>query len=193
MWASTGQIFSDATVVFADDRDAMLTLLSSNAHFAWWTIKGGSTLRKDARYTPSDGFETFAQPELTERMDRVGVELHEFRRSVMLGRELGLTKLYNRVHDDSITESDIVRLREIHTEVDEAVAEAYGWTDLDLRHGFYDTRQGRRFTIEPGVQVEILDRLLELNFERHEQEVKSGRKTTKRRAVKAPSEEATLF
>ena len=126
-------------------------------------------------------------------MDRVGVELHEFRRSVMLGRELGLTKLYNRVHDDSITKSDIVRLREIHTEVDEAVAEAYGWTDLDLRHGFYDTRQGRRFTIEPGVQVEILDRLLELNFERHEQEVKSGRKTTKRRAVKAPSEEATLF
>lgn len=196
VWVPTGQVLSDATVVFATDRDAMLTLLSSNVHFTWWTTKGESTLRKDARYTPSDGFETFAQPEPTERMDRVGVELHEFRRSVMLGRPLGLTKLYNRVHDDSIDESDIVRLREIHTEVDEAVAEAYGWTDLNLRHGFYDTRQGRRFTIDPAVQVEILDRLLELNFERHAEEVKGGR-ATKRKRAKATAdpvaEEGMLF
>jgi hypothetical protein len=143
----------------------MLTLLSSNVHFSWWTTKGESTMRTDPRYTPSDGFETFAQPELTERMDRVGVQLHEFRRSsVMLRQNLGLTKLYNRVHDDSDNKSETVRLRDIHVKVDEAVVEAYGWTDLDLRHGFYDTRQGWRFTIDPGVQVEILDRLLELNF-----------------------------
>ncbi|WP_378056546.1 Eco57I restriction-modification methylase domain-containing protein [Actinophytocola glycyrrhizae] len=195
-WVPTGQVFTDATIVFATDRDAMCTLLSSNVHFAWWTIKGESTMRTDPRYTPSDGFETFAQPELTARMDRVGVQLHEFRRSVMLGRELGLTKLYNRVHDEAVAEPDIVRLREIHVEVDEAVAEAYGWTDLDLRHGFHDTRQGRRFTIDPVVQVEILDRLLELNFERYDQEVKGGRRATKRASAKVaadPAEEGMLF
>ena len=74
--------------------------------------------------------------------------------------------------------------------------EAYGWTDLTLRHGFYDSRQGRRFTIELGVQVEILDRLLEPNFERHAEEVKGGRRTTKRKVAKVaadPAEEGMLF
>jgi hypothetical protein len=80
----------------------------------------------------------------------------------------------------------VKRLREIHIEVDHAVAEAYGWTDLDLRHGFFDTRQGRRFTIEPTVQTEILDRLLELNFARYEEEVRQGLHRTggKRKAVR---------
>ncbi len=180
----TGQVFSEKVVIFASGDPAFLSMLNSEVHMLW-ARRYSSTLKSDLQYTATDCFETFAQPELTERMHRVGAELHEFRRSVMLGRELGLTKLYNRVHDDSVDESDIVRLREIHVEVDEAVAEAYGWDDLDLRHGFYDTRQGRRFTIDPVVQVEILDRLLELNFARYEEEVKAGRHSTKRKAGKA--------
>jgi hypothetical protein len=107
-------------------------------------------------------------------MGRVGKKLQSFRRGVMLGRQLGLTKLYNLVHDDSVGDAEVERLREIHTEIDYAVAEAYGWTDLELKHGFYDTRQGRRFTIDPVVQVEILDRLLELNHQRHAEEVAQG-------------------
>ncbi|MGH3784904.1 MAG: Eco57I restriction-modification methylase domain-containing protein, partial [Pseudonocardiaceae bacterium] len=176
LWVPTGQVFSHMLGVFAVDRDAFLTLLSSNLHFTWWTTKGESTLRADARYTPSDGFETFPQPELTERMDRVGEELHSFRRSVMLGRQLGLTKLYNLVHDPAVTDQEIRRLREIHTEIDQATAEAYGWLDLDLDlgHGFHTTRQGRRFTIAPDVQVKVLDRLLQLNHERYADEVRQG-------------------
>jgi hypothetical protein len=183
LWITPHQVISEASVVFATDRDAYLTLLSSNVHLSWWTTKGESTLRTDARYTPSDGFETFPQPELTERMDRVGTELHEFRRSVMLERQLGLTKLYNLVHDPAHRDREIKRLREIHTEVDHAVAEAYGWTGLELGHDFHDTRQGRRFTIDPVVQTEILDRLLELNFARYDDEVRRGlhQRTSKRR------------
>ncbi|MFY1653242.1 hypothetical protein ACN27J_20425 [Solwaraspora sp. WMMB762] len=48
-------------------------------------------------------------------------------------------------------------MREIHVEIDEAIAEAYGWSDLRLNHGFHETRQGARYTIDPAVQVEILD------------------------------------
>ncbi len=107
-------------------------------------------------------------------MDRVGEELHSVRRSVMPGRSLGLTKLYNLVHDPAVTDEEIRRLREIHTEVDYATAQAYGWDDLDLGHGFHDTRQGRRFTIAPDVQVEVLDRLLELNHERYAEEIRQG-------------------
>ncbi|MFE2755011.1 Eco57I restriction-modification methylase domain-containing protein [Actinosynnema sp. NPDC059335] len=172
-WVSTGQVFSHALGIFAVERDAYLTLLTSNVHFVWWTTKGESTLETRLRYTPSDGFETFPQPELTERMDRAGEELHSTRRRVMLDRQLGLTKLYNLVHDETVDDLEIRRLREIHTEVDYAVAEAYGW-NLDLKHGFQDTRQGRRFTVDPVVQVDVLDNLLELNYERYRQEVAHG-------------------
>lgn len=185
----TGQVFSNTLGVFATGRDASLTLLSSAFHFAWWTTKGESTMRTDTRYTPSDGFETFAQPELTPRMDAAGRELDTYRRSVMLGRELGLTRLYNLVHDEGVTSADVRRLREIHCEIDEAVAEAYGWSDLALGHGHHDTRQGRRFTIDPAVQVEVLDRLLELNHKRHTEELASGQITG--RAVKPKKSSST--
>ena len=33
--------------------------------------------------------------------------------------------LYNLVHDEAVRDEDIVRLREIHVEIDEAVREAY--------------------------------------------------------------------
>jgi len=131
-------------------------------------------MKADLNYSPSDVFETLPRPDLTERMDQVGEELHAFRRSVMLEQNLGLTKLYNLVHDQAQTGEDIQRLREIHAEIDYAVVHAYGWIDLDLGHGFYDTRQGRRFTVEPAVHTEILDRLLELNFERYDDEVRKG-------------------
>jgi hypothetical protein len=180
MWVSARQVQSHALGVFAVDRDAYLTLLSSNLHFTWWTTKGESTLETRLRYTPSDGFETFPQPELTARMDRVGEELHSFRRSVMLGRGLGLTKLYNLVHDPAVTDEEIQRLREIHTEIDYATAQAYGWENLDLGHGFHHTRQGRRFTIAPEVQVEVLDRLLQLNHERYAEEVRQGQHAKKK-------------
>ncbi|MFD9959216.1 Eco57I restriction-modification methylase domain-containing protein [Amycolatopsis sp. NPDC058986] len=196
IFVSTGQVVSEGTVVFAVDRDAYLALLSSNLHFAWWTNKGASTLRTDARYTPSDGFETFPQPVLTERMDRAGEELDTFRRSVMLERQLGLTKLYNLVHNESNQDSDIVRLREIHTEIDLATAEAYGWADLDLGHGFHQIRQGQRFTIAPDAQTELLDLLLELNFERHAEEERQGlhrkKKTKPKRARKTTEQQQPL-
>ena len=59
----------------------------------------------------------------------------------MLERQVGLTNLYNQVHDDTVHDSAIAQLRDIHVEMDEAVAEAYGWDDLHLDHGFHQTRQ----------------------------------------------------
>ncbi|MFE6609499.1 Eco57I restriction-modification methylase domain-containing protein [Amycolatopsis sp. NPDC057786] len=192
---SAGQVLNEKVVIFASNAVARLALLNSQIHILWaW--KYSATLKKDLQYTPSDCFETFPQPELTERMDRVGKELDEFRRSVMLGRQLGLTKLYNLVHNESVTDEDIQRLRDIHTEIDLATAEAYGWDDLDLGHGYHQTRQGKRFTIAPDVQVEVLDRLLELNHERYAEEVRQGlhdkKKAKPKRAKKAVEEQPSL-
>ena len=57
-------------------------------------------------------------------------------------------------------------MRAIHVELDEAVMDAYGWSDVPLDHGFHTYRQMERWTVSPAARVEILDRLLEENHRR---------------------------
>ncbi len=111
----------------------------------------------------------------------------------------GLTKTYNRFHDPGETSEDIGRLRELHVEMDQAVAAAYGWDDLDLGHDFHETDQGTRYTLSPPARREVLDRLLELNHQRYAEEVAQGlhdKKNTKKktsRKKKSADEKQTNF
>jgi hypothetical protein len=170
---SANQVLSHMLVVVATDAASRLALHSSDFQY-WWTEKYSASMKSDLRFIPSDCYETFPRPAPSQRMDLAGTDLDAFRRSVMVSERVGLTKLYNRVHDKTVTDDAVQRLREIHAEIDAATAEAYGWTDLDLAHGFHQTRQGTRFTIATAAQVEMLDRLLELNHERHADEVTCG-------------------
>ena len=95
---------------------------------------------------------------------------------------LGLTETYNRFHDASEDSSDIQKLRELHVEMDNAVAATYGWTDLVLGHGFHETKQGVRFTISGPARREVLARLLKLNHEGYAEEVRQGLHEKKGRA-----------
>jgi hypothetical protein len=168
-----GIVASDATDIFAYDDGGHLALLSSSFHY-WWAITYASTMRTDLRYTPSGVFETFPQPAITSRMETTGRALDEYRGPMMLQRQLGLTALYNQFHSAATSDADISQLREIHIEIDEAVAEAYGWTDISLDHGFHQTAQGTRFTVSEPVRREALKRLLALNHARHAEEVALG-------------------
>ena len=86
----------------------------------------------------------------------------------------GLTKTYNRFHAFDKTDGDIQKLRDLHVEMDKSVAAAYGWTDLNLDHGFHETKQGVRFTISESSRREVLQRLLKLNHERYAEELNQG-------------------
>jgi len=92
----------------------------------------------------------------------------------MLSRGEGLTKTYNHFHDPEDTSDVIHKLRELHIELDQAVAAAYGWNDLNLGHCFQSIKQGVRFTISEVARREVLQRLLKLNHERYAEEVKQG-------------------
>jgi len=92
----------------------------------------------------------------------------------MVDHQEGLTDIYNRLHGSDETDADIVKLRQLHVEVDQAVATAYGWKDLDLGHGFHQTKQGLRYTISEAARQDVLGRLLKLNHERYTEEVKQG-------------------
>lgn len=183
----TGIVFNEKVVTFAYDDYGHLGLLSSGIH-RWWAIVYSTTLRTDTQYTPTDCFETFPRPELTAVLADLGRHLHEHRSTLMLDRQEGLTKTYNRIHDPEEASDDIVELRKIHIALDHAVRDAYGWDDLDLGHDFHETKVGTRFTFAPAPRQEILDRLLELNHERYADEVRRGlhgkaKRTGKRKPV----------
>jgi hypothetical protein len=142
-------------------------------------------MKDDLRYTPSDCFETFPFPsglETSRRIEAAGCAYHDHRAALMIARDEGMTKTYNRFHDRSETADDIVRLRELHAAMDRAVLEAYGWHDLAARaapvfldegHEDEHTYQGRLFW-PSDFRDEVLARLLALNAERHAEEVRLG-------------------
>jgi hypothetical protein len=173
MLVPTKQVVSEQVVVFAYDDDGHFGVLSSGFHW-WWAVTHASTLETRIRYTGTDCFETFVQPDITPAVSELGRELHVHRRFLMLDSQAGLTQTYNRVHDREQQADDIVHLRELHIALDLAVRDAYGWRDLDLGHGFHDTKLGTRFTFAPVPRQEVLDRLLELNHERYAEEVRQG-------------------
>lgn len=173
VFVAARQVFSHKTIVFATDNAAMLALMSSAPHY-WWAITRSATMKADLSYSPTDVFLTFARPTPTDAMRELGDQLSARRLELMQARQAGLTKTYNLVHDPRCVDADIGELRHLHQRIDSSVAQAYGWEDIDLDHGFHETRQGTRYTVGPVVRQEILDRLLELNHERYAAEVAAG-------------------
>ncbi len=192
-------VFSHMLIVFAMHDNERLALLQSTAHEVW-SRQYASSMRTDLRYTPSDCFETFPFPDKLAGLHTIGERYHEERRQIMLTRQEGLTKTYNRFHNPDEASANIQKLRQLHVEMDNTVAAAYGWTDLDLGHGFHQTKQGLRYTISETARREVLARLLKLNHERYAEEVKQGlhkkkgkSKANKSASTRVSSEEKTLF
>ena len=175
VFVPTGQVLSHKLVIFGLDDDFSFGVLSSGLHWRW-VLRHGSSMRNDPVYTPSDVFETFPQPPHSDVVTSAGQTLDAYRSSLMEDRGLGLTDVYNLVHDPDVrSDGHIRRLRDLHVELDMAVRDAYRWSDLVLEHGFHGVRgQGVRFTFSPRAADEVLDRLLELNKERYEAEVAAG-------------------
>lgn len=169
----TRMVFSHATYVFAFDDSGHFAALQSAFHEIW-ARRFASSMKGDLRYTPTDCFVNFPFPSATASLDPIGNAYHEHRRQVTLSRQEGLTKTYNRFHDRGEQSADIARLRALHVEMDQAVAAAYGWSDLDLGHGFHPTKQGERYTLSEPARRTVLDRLLALNHQRYAEEVKAG-------------------
>src|SRR5690606_28561818 len=202
---SSNIVFSNAINVLTKDKYFFISLLQSNFH-EQWVWKYASKLKNDLRYTPSDCFETFPFPqnltkEIEAELEKIGEEYHESRRLLMLDMQLGLTKTYNIFHNPVCNSNNIEKAKEIrefksanlqisreeavqrieklralHKQMDGAVLKAYGWTDINLDHTYYEVdylpeNDSVRYTISPESRKEILKRLLELNHKIHAEEV----------------------
>jgi hypothetical protein len=118
-------------------------------------------------YNTSDCFYTFPFPGDLDSILEPAKSFRAHRRAIMDSRTEGLTKTYNRFHDPGEKSEDIARLRASHIEMDRAVVAAYGWSDLELGHGFHQTKQGVRYTLSEPARRTVLDRLLALNHKRY--------------------------
>jgi hypothetical protein len=186
----TGMVYTlNITIVAYDSCCALSTLQSRNHEI--WARNFSSTLEDRIKYSPADAFRTFPFPpgfENDAALEATGAAYHDHRARLMIARNEGLTKIYNRFHDPNEKSSDIAKLRELHDAMDGAVLIAYGWSDLAERiasdpgamphHLTEDTEDdhkflGRYFWPAP-IRDEVLARLLALNTERAEQEHLAG-------------------
>ncbi|WP_205169010.1 Eco57I restriction-modification methylase domain-containing protein [Burkholderia sp. LMG 13014] len=163
-------VFAHRLAVFPFSNNSMFAVLQSSIHESW-ARRYSSSLETRINYSPSDCFETFSFPNEAHELETIGDRYYGCRQSVMAAREEGLTKIYNRFHNPREDGADIIELRRLHIEIDRAVANSYGWEDLDLGHSFHETNQGIRFTISEAARSEVLDRLLALNHRRHDEEM----------------------
>ena len=99
-----------------------------------------------SQYTTSDTFETFPFPPYFAASKTSANDTTRIGKG-SCNPDRRAHQTYNRFHNPEEAAADIERLRELHVEMDRAVADAYGWGDLELEHGFHETKQGVRFTI----------------------------------------------
>lgn len=186
-FVSKGTIIQDRMILILLSRYSDFCILQSQVH-ELWVRTVGTTLGDAMSYTTLC-FDSFPRPQNAHlSLEEVGKSFYEFRAGIMKKNDEGLTKTYNRFHDPNEKSPDIIRMRELHDEMDRAVLTAYGWTDVAEsiasdpdampRHLTEDAEddhkyQGRYFWPAP-IRDEVLARLLALNAERAEAERLAG-------------------
>jgi hypothetical protein len=188
------EIMPDNMLVnMASDDAAILGVLSSRIHVAWALAAGGRLgVGNDPRYNKTRCFETFPFPDLSDNqrqsIAQLAEQLDAHRKRQQAEHEtLTLTGMYNvleklRSGETLTAKEKIIHqqglvsvLRELHDELDRAVFDAYGWSDL-----------GDKLVGKPGAttplpdkpaeqaeaEEELLIRLVALNAERTAEEAK---------------------
>lgn len=162
----SSDIAPDSTLVtFAFDDAWILGVLSSRVHAAWALALGGRLgVGNDPRYNKTRCFETFPFPDATDfskaRVRSIAERLDSHRKHQQRQHPgLTLTAKYNVLEEiragnalsakgKAIHEQGLVSvLRELHDDLDRAVFDAYGWTDL-----------GQRLVGRPGATMPLVEK-----------------------------------
>jgi hypothetical protein len=181
----------DKLIAIALGRGHWLGVMSSRIHVVWALVAGGALgVGNDPVYNKSRCFEAFPFPVLTDaqavRINDLAEKIDAHRKRQQSKHEsLTITGIYNVLEKlrsgEELTDKErtihqqglISILRELHDELDLAVFEAYGWSDL-----------ADKLVVCPGAtsplpdkkadqaeaEEELLMRLVQLNKERAEEE-----------------------
>jgi hypothetical protein len=189
-----GEVLPDqALVVIASDDAATLGIVSSVVHLVW-SLAAGATLEDRPRYNKTRCFDPYPFPIATgEQLNAIracGERIDALRsRQQAEHPGLTLTGIYNvleklRVGEALTDKERIVHeqglvsvLRQLHDEIDAAVLDAYGWSDLlpvlRVAHGNDAPSEGQtRDDAKRAFDEAILERLVALNAERAAEEAR---------------------
>lgn len=162
---SADQVFMEKVVVFVGDTPfSVFAAVASTPHFLWGATNS-ATMGTRIAYKPSDAAATFVGPRPTERMLDAVAAIWDARRA-LAAQGMGLTNMYNQFHDARSSSNSIGDLRDAHLELDSAVLESYGWSDLIATYEFGEFRGMDVLTFPAITRGEVLDRLLEANHAR---------------------------
>lgn len=183
-----GTIVQDRMILLLLHQDADFAVIQSRIHDVWVRMVG--TTLGDALSYSTTCFDTFPRPLTTHtrRLAEIGAEYYATRAHHMESKGEGLTKTYNRFHDRDEHDPAIAALRDLHSVMDRAVLDAYGWQDIQTDCEFVldyevdeedwgDKKKPYRYRWPDAVRDEIIARLLELNAKRGEEDERSGKKT----------------
>jgi len=158
-------ISESKVVVIATEEAATLAIVSSRLHVLWSFVAGGMLgVGNDPTYNHTDAFNPFPFPEPTEaqkaRLRSLGEQLDAHRKAQQKAHpKLTLTAMFNVLEklrageriegrDREIYDQGLIGiLRDLHDQIDAAVAEAYGWpatlTDDEILHRLVDLNRER--------------------------------------------------
>lgn len=216
----SGMVYDQKLIVFTFDDFGRFAVMQSQTHVNW-ALFFGSTMKDDPVYTPTDCFDPFPFPieDKLPELRVIGEECFTFRARLLVDSGQGLTATYNRFHDPHEKSPEILKLRELHDAMDRAVLEAYGWHDLaqtarceflldyvedDEETGKKKSKKKKPWRLRwpDDFRDEVLARLLELNEQRHKEELLAGKqlgktekppKPAKASQPKKPTLETSLF
>ena len=175
-------IYSEKVKLFDFKTYSAFAVLQSVVHTEW-ALVWGSTTGETPAYVGTSCFDTFPFPssmleggslshEATDpRLETVGKAYFEHRATMCDVRQLGFTAVYNLVHSQTENAEDVVRLRELIVQLDQAVLAAYEWQDIEPHYQFIETKRGSRFGVDGASRDKVLKRLSALNRQRYEEEV----------------------
>ena len=144
-----GSVFANSLNVLPIEAWSEFALLQSYPHEAYARFLS-SSLGDGLRYNPSDCLETFPFPACLlnllsndagsisthQGLEAIGERYHQFRAELMVSNNEGLTSTYNRFHDPAEASDGLLELRRLHGEMDQALLDAYGWSDVPTACGF---------------------------------------------------------
>jgi type I restriction-modification system DNA methylase subunit len=190
-------VLSANITAIASDSEVVFGVLQSSIH-AVWVWKYCTTLESRLIYGPIVAFETFPFPAYFHTgFDSICKSFDQLRKTLFIQTNTGITSLYNVLNEPKPSASSLQllmkqnnssvstvlgyldQLRDLHRQMDLAVRDAYGWSDLDLEHGFHEVaylpeNDRVRYTISERARKEVLRRLLNLNHQRRKEEEERG-------------------
>ena len=195
----SNMVYAHRLYVYPLHNYAAFCVMQSRVHEAW-SLFLGSSLEDRLAYTLSDCFETFPFPhgwETLQSIETTGKAYYEFRAGLMVENHEGMTATYNRFHAPDERDPRIAEMRELHTAMDRALLDAYGWHDISTECEFLldyeideetwgNKKKPFRYRWPDHVRDEVLARLMKLNAARAAAEALEGQTAHESTSVGSP-------